>query len=116
MTEIALPAFERHATVTKVVDGDTLWLSVDLGCDTQLRMSIRLAGINAPETSTPEGRDAALFAADWVRNHGPVFVLRTLKDRKEKYGRYLADLLPADATPSLCNALLEAGHAAPYGG
>lgn len=105
--------FERRATVVRVVDGDTLHVDVDLGCDTHLAMTVRLYGVNAPETITEEGKVATRFVETWVSEHGPVFVVRTAKDRKEKYGRYLADLLPPSG-PSLCNALLDAGHAVDY--
>jgi len=108
------PVYERTAVVTKVVDGDTLHLDVDLGCDTSLAMTVRLYGVNAPEMSTPEGRVAKQFVADWIAGRaGHGFVLRTVKDRREKYGRYLADLLAADGT-SLCQALLDSGNAVTY--
>lgn len=108
------PVFERRASVTKVVDGDTLHLSVDLGCDVYVAMTVRLYGLNAPELSTAEGVAARDFVVRWVASHGPVFALRTVKDRKEKYGRYLADLLPVDGTASLCSLLLDSGRAVPY--
>ncbi len=106
--------FERRATVTKVVDGDTLHIAADLGCDVTVRMTVRLAGVHAPETSTPEGRTARAFVEEWVAQNGPVLRLRTVKDRREKYGRYLADLLPLVEGGSLCQALLDTGHAVPY--
>lgn len=110
-----LPVYERTATVGKVVDGDTLHLYVDLGCDITVAMTVRLAGLNAPETSTVAGRAAKAYVEKWVTTHGPVFRLRTAKDRREKYGRYLADLLPAiEGGPSLCQELLADGHAVPY--
>lgn len=111
------PVYERHATVTKVVDGDTLHLDVDLGCDITVAMTVRLFGVNAPEHGTPEGDAATAFVRSWVATWGASpFRLRTVKDKREKYGRYLADLLTYDAEPSLCEALLAAGHAVPYDG
>lgn len=111
---MTIPAvYERTATVTRVVDGDTLHIVANLGCDVALAMTVRLAGVNAPETSTPEGRAAQVYVAAWVADHGPVFTLRTVKDRKEKWGRYLADLIARDG-PSLCRSLIDAGHAVPY--
>lgn len=108
-----LEHYERHATVRKVVDADTLHLTVDLGCDTCINMTVRLYGVNAPENSTPEGRAATAFVVAWVAAN-PHLAVRTVKDRREKYGRYLADLLPADGGPSLCTVLLGAGHATVY--
>ncbi len=120
------PVYERHATVTRVIDGDTLYLAVDLGCDTTLAMTVRLIGLNAPEMNTDAGKAAKAFVEGWVDTYhrsslliGTRLALRTIKDRREKYGRYLADLVPVDAdgqldAPSLCQALLDAGHATPY--
>jgi micrococcal nuclease len=115
VTYTAPAVYERRATVTRVVDGDTLHLDVDLGCDTQLAMTVRLYGLNCPEMNTDAGKAAEAWVEQWVRDHA-VFgcSLRTVKDKKEKYGRYLADLLPDDHSPSLCTALLESGHAVPY--
>lgn len=111
----AVPAVhERRATVARVVDGDTLHLVVDLGCDVQTRMTVRLVGLNAPEMSTDAGHEAKAFVETWVAAHGPTFALRTVKDKREKYGRYLADLLPLGGPMSLCSALLATGNAAPY--
>lgn len=105
--------YERTCTVVRVVDGDTLHVLADLGCDVTLAMVLRLYGVNAPETSTKTGLDAKAWAATWVAQHGPVFVLRTSKDQREKYGRYLADLLAQDGS-TLCTDLLATGHAVPY--
>jgi micrococcal nuclease len=107
--------YERRATVTSVWDADTLHIVASLGCDTQLSMTVRLYGLNAPELATPEGRVAKAWTEAWVADHAAAgFVLRTLRDKREKYGRWLADLLPDDGSPSLCTALLESGHAVPY--
>lgn len=50
--------YDYRATVIRVVDGDSVWLDVDCGFDVRLRMSIRLAGLTAPELSTHEGQAA----------------------------------------------------------
>jgi len=117
MTYTVPAVFERHATVAKVVDGDTLHLGVDLGCDTRLAMTVRLYGVNTPELPTPEGVAARDFVSRWLADHQAAetpLVVRTVKDRREKYGRYLVDLLPVDGSPSLCQSLLDAGMAQPY--
>ena len=44
--------FEYNATVTKVVDGDTIDAMVDLGFGTWKKVRIRMHGINAPESRT----------------------------------------------------------------
>jgi len=106
--------FIYQATVEKVVDGDTLDLQVDLGFGVLTRQRVRLLGINAPEHNTPEGKKAVAFVQKWVKEHGPTFAVRTMKDKKEKYGRYLATIL--SDTEELGQALVDAGLAAPWGG
>jgi micrococcal nuclease len=117
MTYSPPPVFERHAAVLRDVDGDTLYVDAELGCDVRLRMTVRLYGLNCPEKNTDAGKAAKVFVENWfgdfVARQVPL-VIRTVKDKKEKYGRYLADLLPEDGSPSLCQALLESGHAVPY--
>lgn len=105
--------YEYRATVIRVVDGDTVWLSVDLGFDVHRNDSFRLAGINAPETSTSEGK----VAKDWLISllaPGTAVTVHTVKDHREKYGRYLATLLLADE--NLNDLAVKSGHAVPYSG
>lgn len=106
--------FIYQATVEKVVDGDTLDLQVDLGFGVFTRQRVRLLGINAAEHNTPEGKKAIAFVQTWVVEHGPAFTVRTSKDKKEKYGRYLATIL--SDTGELGQALVDAGLAVPWDG
>lgn len=80
------------AVVVSVYDGDTLRANIDLGFDTWLmKEPIRFYGINAPEIKG-ENRDQGLVSRDWVREKLPVgtkIQIKTLKDKTEKYGRYL---------------------------
>ncbi len=105
--------YSYNATVLKVVDGDTLWLRIDLGMDVQIRISTRLNGINAPEMSTPEGRDAYEFVDDLIPA-GSIVHVETIKDRKEKYGRYLVEVFTVPDMSSVNAMIVEAGHAVAY--
>ena len=68
--------YHYKMTVTKVVDGDTIYGDVDLGFNIGYKkMEFRLSGINTPETKGAT-REAGLKS----------------KDTKEKYGRYLAEV------------------------
>lgn len=83
--------YEYRSTVLRVVDADTLHLHVDLGLDVSTRLTVRLLGVDAPEARTPEG-DAATA---WVREQLPQGArvrIGTVKDRREKFGRYLASV------------------------
>jgi micrococcal nuclease len=104
--------YQYRASVIRVVDGDTLWLDVDLGFDVKRRDSFRLYGINAPELSTPEG----VAAKVWLEGQlaGGIGMVTTHKDQREKYGRYLATLWVGGV--NINEAMVEAGHAAPYSG
>lgn len=83
--------YEYTAQIIRVVDGDTVWLDVDLGFDVRRKDSFRLYGINAPEMRTPEGIPARDHLIQLLAN-GNSLRLNTHKDRREKYGRYLATL------------------------
>lgn len=103
----------RKAKVVKVVDGDTVYLDVDLGCDTRVKMSCRLAGLNTPELNTPAGR----IAKTWMESVLPVgaeCVVQTTKDRREKYGRYLATIYHPGITTSINEQLVNSGMAVAY--
>lgn len=89
--------YEYKAAVLDIHDGDTIRVDIDLGCDTHERMTLRLMGINAPELSTasgPAARDHLASLLGFPAN--TALVIRTVKDRREKYGRYLAYLWRAD--------------------
>lgn len=108
--------YEYDAWVTTFVDGDTLHCGVDLGIDVAVQLTIRLYGINAPEMSTPEGKASAQWVKDWFNAYAPggKFVLKTLKDKKEKYGRYLGVVVSLDRMHTLNDELVAAGQAVPY--
>ena len=97
--------------VVRVIDGDTLELNVDCGFGIWKQDRFRLAGLNAPEKNTDEGKAAALFVRQWI----PLWTtVTTAKDKQEKYGRYLATITDTATGESLNQALLDSGHAKPY--
>jgi micrococcal nuclease len=111
----AQAAYSYNAWLVSLVDGDTLHCGVDLGLDVALNLTIRFYGINAPEMSTPDGKAAKAYAAQWFQTHCPdgKFVLQTIKDKREKYGRYLGDIIALDGT-NLNDEMVNSGHAVPY--
>ena len=84
--------YHYKMTVTRVVDGDTIYGDVDLGFNFGGRkMEFRLAEINTPEIRGAD-RTAGLASKEYVESkilNKEVCIL-TKKDSKEKYGRYLA--------------------------
>jgi micrococcal nuclease len=86
--------YHYKMTVTKVVDGDTIYGDVDLGFNIGYRkMEFRLSGINTPETKGAT-REAGLISKQFVLDSvmGKDVIIVTKRDTKEKYGRYLAEV------------------------
>lgn len=85
--------YEYSAKVVRVVDADTLILDVDLGFEVRKKMRVRLAEVNAPELNTDAGKTATEWVSSWLaenqRSDGSI-IIRTVKDRQDRYGRYLA--------------------------
>lgn len=109
--------YEYRATILRVIDGDTVEARVDLGFDVSVVERFRLYGINAPEVKG-ESRDAGNAAAEYLRTlvaknaTGGVLTIQTRKDKREKYGRYLAVLIANGV--NLNAVMVNAGHAVPY--
>ena len=107
------PQYVYKATVTKVVDGDTVDLLVDCGFNILRKERIRFYGVDAWETRGEE-REQGLEAKEFVQNLLPVgseCVVRTGK-QQGKFGRYLGEIFVDDK--SLNDLLLEHGHAEVY--
>lgn len=84
--------FQYKAKVERIVDGDTLWVDVDLGFFLRQKMHLRLWRVNTPEIRGVE-RQEGLRAKQYVTDTlppGTTVVIKTYKI--EKYGRFLADL------------------------
>ncbi len=83
--------YEYNAKVLDVYDGDTFTLRIDLGCDVFTIQKVRLYGINTPEV---RGKDKVFGkeVREYVRTLilGEVVRVNTFKDKKGKFGRYLA--------------------------
>ncbi len=104
--------YEYMATVERVIDGDTVVLSVDLGFKLWMhKLTCRMAKINAPEMKTPEGYPARTALANMVQQAGGP--LRMISHGLDKYGRWVVELFAASGA-SLNDLMVEQGHAAPY--
>ena len=106
--------YEYAARLLKVVDGDTVDVVTDLGFHIHITQRVRLLGINCPEHGTPNGDDATAYTAGWFAQYGPDLVLRTIKDRDDKYGRMLGRIVAQART--LNDDLVTDGHAVSYDG
>ncbi len=119
--------FQYEAKILRIVDGDTLSLAIDLGFYVNIETTVRLARINTPEISG--------FTAKGIDDPAKRFIMQNLPvgsvcvasiTRKEKYGRWLADILfqpgESDRARILVNPrnlndeLVRNGFAKPYDG
>lgn len=104
--------FKYNAIVDKVVDGDTVDLSIDLGFDIWHRARVRLMGIDTPEKWFNYGKVVKQYVADMVE-FKPVQISTYKAD---KYGRYLVDIFVDGVDGSLNNHLVENKMALAYDG
>jgi micrococcal nuclease len=105
-----------RAKVVSVYDGDTVRADIDLGLSTWIKNEkLRLARINTPELRGAE-REAGLAARDFLISKvlDKNIILETIRDRKGKYGRYLAELWIKNDSGEFINVndlLVQEGHA-----
>ena len=115
-TPLEKKQFFYEARVVSIYDGDTIRLDIDMGFSTWVtNTSVRLAALDAPELHGEE-RAAGLSAKAWLESVIPpgtrVFI-RTKKDPREKFGRYLAFVFLPDGT-EINATMVTLGHAKAY--
>ena len=87
--------YEYKATVNKVVDGDTMNLTIDLGFTIYWKSNCRFAGLNAPEITSPDPitHVKALEAKQYVIDALPVNTkIKIISRELDKYGRPVIDI------------------------
>jgi len=88
----------RVAEVTKIVDGDTIDVIIDLGFDIMYRSRVRLFGIDTPEsrTSNAEEKVRGLLSKNFLKEHlksSKKIVIKTHKGEETgKFGRILGEI------------------------
>lgn len=87
--------YDYQSKVERVVDGDTVRMTIDHGMFIRSSQSIRLLGVLAPELGKPGGTDARAFVIGWFSNHSHhshhgewAFLVVTQKD-KQTFNRYV---------------------------
>ena len=116
----------RVIEITKVLDGDTIDVLIDLGFDLYKKERVRIAGVDTPEKRTRDLEEKALGidATNWLKdklegaiNGDDDLVIRTeLVGGVGKYGRLLGWLYIGDSTVSLNEQMIEEGYAWSYDG
>lgn len=109
--------YTYKATVNSIYDGDTIRVDIDLGFGIIFRdQSLRLLGIDTPEVRGEE-RLQGLLSRSFVEKRipvGSVIKIVTQRDRKEKFGRYLATVYYGEESKNLNEELLNSGMASKY--
>ena len=116
----------RVIEINRVLDGDTIDVTIDLGFDLYKKERVRVAGVDTPEKRTRDLEEKALGidATNWPKGklEGALagtddLVIRTeLVGGVGKYGRLLGWLYIGDADVSLNEAMIEEGYAWSYDG
>jgi len=116
----------RVVKINRVVDGDTIDVTIDLGFDLMKKERVRIAGVDTPEKRTRDLEEKALGidATNWMKEklEGAIkgddeLVIRTeLKGGVGKYGRLLGWLYVGDGDVSLNEQMIKEGYAWEYDG
>ena len=116
----------RVIEINRVLDGDTIDVTIDLGFDLYKKERVRVAGVDTPEKRTRDLEEKALGndATNWLKEklEGAIegeddLVIRTeLVGGVGKYGRLLGWLYIGDADLSLNEQMITEGYAWAYDG
>jgi endonuclease YncB( thermonuclease family) len=94
--------YEYKATVKRIIDGDSLILDIDLGFYMFMNETkIRLYGLDTPEMTSedPLLRLQGVLATRYLFDNlqiGDKVIIKTVLDKREKYGRLLATIITND--------------------
>jgi len=116
----------RVVKINKVVDGDTIDVTIDLGFDLYKKERVRIAGVDTPEKRTRDLEEKALGldATYWMKDKlnetikgDEELIIRTeLKGGTGKYGRLLGWLYVGEDDISLNEKMITEGYAWAYDG
>ena len=116
----------RVTEITKVLDGDTIDVLIDLGFDLFKKERVRIAGVDTPEKRTRNLEEKALGvdATNWLKEKlestlagDDELTIRTeLVGGVGKYGRLLGWLYVGESTVSLNEQMIIEGYAHAYDG
>ena len=116
----------RVTKINRVVDGDTIDVTIDLGFDLTKKERVRVAGVDTPEKRTRDKEEKALGidATNWLKEKLQTavagdddLIIRTeLVGGVGKYGRLLGWLYIGDERVSINEEMIGEGYAWPYDG
>ena len=116
----------RVTEINRVLDGDTIDVTIDLGFELYKKERVRVAGVDTPEKRTRnlEEKALGLDATAWLKDklEGAIdgdddLIIRTeLVGGVGKYGRLLGWLYIGDSNVSLNEQMIDEGYAWAYDG
>ena len=116
----------RVTEVNRVLDGDTIDVTIDLGFDLYKKERVRVAGVDTPEKRTRnlEEKELGIDATYWLKKEledvlagDDELIVRTeLHGGVGKYGRLLGWLYVGDDEVSLNEQMITQGYAHAYDG
>ena len=116
----------RVIKVNRVVDGDTIDVTIDLGFDLYKKERVRIAGVDTPEKRTRdlEEKELGIDATNWLKEKlestlagdDQLFIRTELVGGVGKYGRLLGWCYIGDAELSLNEQMISEGYAWAYDG
>ena len=116
----------RVTEITKVLDGDTIDVTIDLGFDLFKKERVRIAGVDTPEKRTRdlEEKELGIDATNWLKEKlestlagDDELTIRTeLVGGVGKYGRLLGWLYVGESELSLNELMISEGYAWEYDG
>ena len=116
----------RVTKINRVIDGDTIDVTLDLGFSLTKKERVRIAGVDTPEKRTRnlEEKELGIAATNWLKDKindtltgDDELTIRTeLVGGVGKYGRLLGWLYVGDDDYSLNEQMITEGYAWPYDG
>ena len=109
-------------SVNRIVDGDTIDVTIDLGFSININQRVRVAGIDSPEKRTRDAAEKALGldATEWMTKRlekAPELIIKTaVEGSMGKYGRVLGWLFVGEEDISLNEQMINEGFAWKYDG
>jgi micrococcal nuclease len=108
--------------VSKIVDGDTIDVDIDLGFDISFSSRVRLAGIDTPESRTSDklekslGLESKAYLKSAIEAAKTVVIKTEKMDSSEKYGRILGWVFLDGSDTSINQNMIDDGYAWGYMG
>jgi micrococcal nuclease len=108
--------------VTKIVDGDTIDVIIDLGFDILFASRVRLAGIDTPESRTKDiaektlGLESKEYLKKQLKDAKSVVIKTEKMNSTEKFGRILGWIYINGDTESINDKMINDGYAWGYMG